>query len=128
MPQKNVVTVIIIFSVEPERQQEIVDTTVEFLSTVKQHPGFISSSIHKSTDGNKIPTMPSGEAWKFTKLLLITPICNQKELSFQSLINPTLTSTKLLFQSQNLVDLKFPRVVISLTLLNFGCSQKNNFA
>ena len=29
------------------------DTTVEFLSTVKQHPGFISSSIHKSTDGNK---------------------------------------------------------------------------
>ena len=47
-------TVIIIFSVEPERQQELVDTTVEFLSTVKQQPGFILSSIHKSTDGNKI--------------------------------------------------------------------------
>ena len=46
-------TVIIIFSVEPERQQEIVDTTVDFLSTVKQQPGFISSSIHKSTYGNK---------------------------------------------------------------------------
>ncbi|PSP07140.1 MAG: hypothetical protein BRC51_01585 [Cyanobacteria bacterium SW_12_48_29] len=46
-------TVIIIFSVEPERQQELVDTTVDFLSTVKQQPGFISSSINKSTDGNK---------------------------------------------------------------------------
>lgn len=49
-----VITVIIIFSVEPERQQELIDTISEFLDTVKQQPGFVSASIHKSIDGVKV--------------------------------------------------------------------------
>jgi quinol monooxygenase YgiN len=48
------VTVIIIFSVEPERQQELIDAILDFLETVKQQPGFVSASIHKSIDGVKI--------------------------------------------------------------------------
>ncbi len=49
------VTVIIIFAVEPERQQELVDTIVEFVeSAVKHQPGFVSSSIHKSLDGVRV--------------------------------------------------------------------------
>ena len=51
----DVVTVIIIFAVEPERQQELVDTIVEFVeSAVKHQPGFVSSSIHKSLDGVRV--------------------------------------------------------------------------
>ena len=51
----DVITVIIIFAVEPERQQELVDTIIEFLETgVKQQPGFVSSSIHKSIDGVRV--------------------------------------------------------------------------
>ncbi|WP_414580802.1 antibiotic biosynthesis monooxygenase family protein [Scytonema sp. PCC 10023] len=51
----DVITVIIIFAVEPERQQELIDTIVEFLeTTVKQQPGFVSSSIHKSLDGVRV--------------------------------------------------------------------------
>ena len=51
----DVITVIIIFAVEPERQQELVDTIVEFVeSAVKHQPGFVSSSIHKSLDGVRV--------------------------------------------------------------------------
>lgn len=49
------IAVIIIFSVEPERQQELIDTIVEFLETAVKHlPGFVSSSIHKSLDGVRV--------------------------------------------------------------------------
>lgn len=51
----DVLTVIIIFAVEPERQQELVDTIVDFLeTTVKHQPGFVSSSLHKSLDGVRV--------------------------------------------------------------------------
>ncbi|WP_013321362.1 antibiotic biosynthesis monooxygenase family protein [Gloeothece verrucosa] len=49
-----VITVIIIFSVEPQQQQELIDVIAEFLATVKQQPGFVSASIHKSLDGVKV--------------------------------------------------------------------------
>lgn len=52
--KNDVLTVIIIFSVEPERQQELVDTIIEFVETVKHQPGFISASIHKSFDGVRV--------------------------------------------------------------------------
>ena len=49
-----ITTVIVIFSVEPERQQELVDAIAEFVETVKQQPGFVSANIHKSIDGTKV--------------------------------------------------------------------------
>lgn len=51
----DVITAIIIFAVEPEKQQELIDTIIEFLETVVKHqPGFVSSSIHKSIDGLRV--------------------------------------------------------------------------
>lgn len=49
-----VITVIVIFSVESDRQQELIDAIAEFLETVKQQPGFVSANIHKSIDGVKV--------------------------------------------------------------------------
>ncbi len=49
-----VVTVIVIFTVEPDRQQELIDAIAEFLETVKQQPGFVSANIHQSIDGTKV--------------------------------------------------------------------------
>ena len=49
-----VTTVIVIFSVEPERQQELVDAIAEFVETVKEQSGFVSANIHKSIDGVKV--------------------------------------------------------------------------
>ncbi|MEC4812366.1 MAG: antibiotic biosynthesis monooxygenase [Scytonema sp. PMC 1069.18] len=51
----NAIAVIIIFTVEPERQQELIDTIIEFIeTTVKHQPGFVSSSLHKSIDGVRV--------------------------------------------------------------------------
>jgi quinol monooxygenase YgiN len=51
----DVITVIVIFAVEPERQQELIDTITTFIETaVKHQPGFVSASLHKSTDGVRV--------------------------------------------------------------------------
>ncbi|MEY2833450.1 MAG: hypothetical protein RLZZ574_2709, partial [Cyanobacteriota bacterium] len=49
-----VITVIVIFSVESERQQELIDAIAEFSETVKQQPGFVSANLHQSIDGVKV--------------------------------------------------------------------------
>ncbi len=49
-----VITVIVIFSVESERQQELIDAIAKFSETVKQQPGFVSANLHKSIDGVKV--------------------------------------------------------------------------
>jgi quinol monooxygenase YgiN len=53
-PNNNVITPIIIFSVAPDQQQFLFDTIMNFLVDVKQQPGFISASLHKSIDGQKV--------------------------------------------------------------------------
>ena len=47
-------TVIIIFTVKPEQQQELIEVIKEFLETVQTLPGFVSASLHKSIDGVKV--------------------------------------------------------------------------
>ena len=47
-------TVIIIFTVKPKQQDDLLNTIAEFLETVKTQPGFISANLHKSTDGVKV--------------------------------------------------------------------------
>ena len=47
-------TVIIIFTIQPEQQQELIDTIKEFLETVQTQPGFVAANLHKSTDGLKV--------------------------------------------------------------------------
>jgi quinol monooxygenase YgiN len=47
-------TVIIIFSVAPDRQDELIAAIQEFLETVKTQPGFVSANLHKSIDGLKV--------------------------------------------------------------------------
>jgi quinol monooxygenase YgiN len=50
-----VITVIILFAVEPEQQQELINAIGEFVEAeVKHQPGFVSSSIHKSLDGLRV--------------------------------------------------------------------------
>src|SRR5215467_3039332 len=52
---RGVVTVINVFSVAPERQQALVDVLVEATEAVIRHlPGFVSASIHKGLDGNRV--------------------------------------------------------------------------
>ena len=47
-------TVMVIFTVEPKQQQELIEAIKEFLETVKTQPGFVSANLHKSIDGVKV--------------------------------------------------------------------------
>lgn len=55
-------TVIIIFRVEPERQQKLIEAIKEFLPTVKTQPGFVSANLHKSIDGVKVANYAQWES------------------------------------------------------------------
>ena len=51
----DVVTLINVFTVEPENQQRLVDMLVEATErTMKNLPGFVSANIHKSADGVRV--------------------------------------------------------------------------
>src|ERR1700726_1084178 len=48
-------TLINVFTVEPAKQQRLVDILVEATeSTMRSLPGFISANIHKSLDGTRV--------------------------------------------------------------------------
>src|SRR5437879_12369668 len=48
-------TLINIFSVAPDRQQELADLLIEATEhTMRNLPGFISANIHKSFDGRRV--------------------------------------------------------------------------
>jgi hypothetical protein len=52
---KPVVTLINVFSVEPNNQQSLVDLLVEATQqTMHNLPGFVSANIHKSLDGRHV--------------------------------------------------------------------------
>ena len=50
-----VVTLINVFTVSPENQQKLVDMLIEATQkTIRNVPGFVSASIHKSADGTRV--------------------------------------------------------------------------
>lgn len=52
---RNILTLINVFTVAPEKQQELVDLLVGATDKTMRHlPGFISASIHRSLDGKKV--------------------------------------------------------------------------
>lgn len=49
------VTLINVFTVEPDRQQQLVDLLIHATETAMRHlPGFISANIHRGLDGRKV--------------------------------------------------------------------------
>ena len=52
---QEVMTLINVFTVEPEHQQKLVDLLVEATEqTMKHMPGFVSATIHRGVDGTKV--------------------------------------------------------------------------
>jgi quinol monooxygenase YgiN len=49
------VTLINVFTVQPERQQQLLDLLTEATEAVMRHqPGFISANLHRSLDGLRV--------------------------------------------------------------------------
>jgi heme-degrading monooxygenase HmoA len=52
---QDVVTLINVFTVDPERQQRLVDVLVHATeSVIAELPGYVSANIHKSLDGTRV--------------------------------------------------------------------------
>lgn len=52
--ENNVVTLINLFDVEPDQQQELIKTWLEVSEGVENEPGFIGAALHKSRDGRRV--------------------------------------------------------------------------
>lgn len=53
--EQDVVTLINVFTVTPEAQQQLVDLLIEATEQVMRHrPGFVSANIHTSADGSRV--------------------------------------------------------------------------
>ena len=51
----NVVTLINVFTVEPGKQQKLIDLLIEATEKKMRHlPGFISANLHRSLDGKQV--------------------------------------------------------------------------
>jgi heme-degrading monooxygenase HmoA len=54
-PSADLVTLINVFTVEPARQQQLVDVLTRATDeTIRHMPGFVSANIHKSVDGTRV--------------------------------------------------------------------------
>ena len=52
---RKLMTLVNVFTVEPEKQAELADLLVNATEETMRHlPGFISASIHKSVDGTRV--------------------------------------------------------------------------
>jgi quinol monooxygenase YgiN len=54
-PKNPVITLINVFTVEPANQQRLIELLTEATeASVSRAPGFVSASLHRSTDGTKV--------------------------------------------------------------------------
>jgi len=52
---RDVLTLINVFTVAPQKQQELVNVLIEASRATMRHlPGFVSANIHRSLDGKKV--------------------------------------------------------------------------
>jgi quinol monooxygenase YgiN len=73
-PQAAYITLINVFTVEPERQRELVDLLIEATEQViKDVPGFISANIHASTDGTRVVNYAQWESPEAFHAMLADP-------------------------------------------------------
>lgn len=72
--KSHVVTLINVFTVDPARQQELIDVldaaTDEFMPRV---PGFVSANIHASLDGSKVTNYAQWQSREHFEAMLADP-------------------------------------------------------
>ena len=52
--KSDVMTLINVFTVDAENQRRLVELLIEATEVVRRAPGFVSASLHRSTDGTKV--------------------------------------------------------------------------
>ena len=71
---KPVVTLINVFTVMPEKQQELVEVLIRALDEVLRHlPGYVSSNIHQSLDGTQVVDYAQWESQEAFEAIFTNP-------------------------------------------------------
>jgi quinol monooxygenase YgiN len=71
---RQLVTLINVFKVSPEHQQELVDVLVEATrSTMRRIPGFISANIHRGLDGTRVANYAQWKSRAAFEAMLANP-------------------------------------------------------
>ena len=52
--RSDVMTLINVFTVDAENQRRLVELLIQATEVVRRAPGFVSASLHRSTDGTKV--------------------------------------------------------------------------
>jgi heme-degrading monooxygenase HmoA len=50
----DLMTLINVFTVDPEHQQELIDVLAEATTVMTAQPGFVSANLHRSDDGRRV--------------------------------------------------------------------------
>lgn len=71
---QDLVTLINVFSVAPDQQQELVDLLVTATEqTMCQQPGYLSANIHRSLDGTKVVNYAQWRRLEDFQAMLVAP-------------------------------------------------------
>lgn len=77
-PDASVATLINVFTVPPERQREVVDALVEATERIMRHrPGFVSASIHASSDGQRVVNYAQWASKEAFEAMLADPVAQE---------------------------------------------------
>jgi heme-degrading monooxygenase HmoA len=73
-PEQPVVTLINVFTVEPDNQNRLVELLVEATDRVMRHlPGFVSANIHRGLDGRHVANYAQWESAEAFQRMLGDP-------------------------------------------------------
>ena len=71
-------TLINVFTVDPERQQELVELLVTATEKVMQHrPGFVAANIHAGAEGTRVVNYAQWESADAFRAMLADPECQE---------------------------------------------------
>jgi len=75
---QEIVTLVNVFTVEPETQQALVDLLVEATDEVMRHrPGFVSANIHASLDGGRVVNYAQWQTVQDFQAMLGDPVAGE---------------------------------------------------
>ena len=73
--ERKILTLINVFTVRPEKQQQLINVLVEAgESVMKTLPGFISANLHRSLDGTKVTNYAQWESREAWEAMLHNPL------------------------------------------------------
>ena len=71
--ERDVVTLVNVFTVAPDKQQRLVDVLAEAATTMKRIHGYVSSNLHKGLDGTKVVNYVQWESRRDFEAMLENP-------------------------------------------------------